>query len=51
MYALPTIPPQPTTPMSSLMFGNSAKYGGGGGGGNHRVVHHQEMHVTVVNVY
>jgi hypothetical protein len=38
MYALPTIPPQPTTPMSSLMFGNSAKYGGGGGGGNHRVL-------------
>jgi hypothetical protein len=37
MYALPTIPPQPTTPMSSLMFGNSAKYGGGGGG-NHRAL-------------
>jgi hypothetical protein len=29
LYALPTIPPQPTTPMASLMFGNNAKYGGG----------------------
>ncbi|CAF1284937.1 unnamed protein product [Adineta steineri] len=37
-YAIPTIPPQPTTSIPTMMFANNGKYGGSGGEGNRNIL-------------